>query len=404
MPPKCAEKESLDRLLLLIYGLKGSLPYDSVSEMACTCGYHGLMDIDPPTVVRKAAHLDFSFHCPQCGGGTAHRLRLPLRVRLKRLAYRLKRLGLLWRAHPRKILAMGMLALVIGAAATEYAARGFRLLVTAGPRAALAWVAEPRTDREKFVQAWSFYAEGRLVEARELVRSVLHSENVDRKTRADCLYLQGLLRDKQGAISALDTFQRAAAIYSDLGKVGNVHQVYIAIAKFLFTRDDIELAENYLDLALSMDLPPDSVHWGFYYETKTKIHFSRAEYAVALDTSYRGLEFYERIGNVNGQARCLSDAGFYLILLGNLEEGLRHTVDAEEIILETGDMDLFYFNKVNFYLHARCSNQNQKAYATILDEKIAESGDRLLEKFVEFVRNFPCAPVVIGDGQAPPPD
>ncbi len=393
---------SFKDLLLAFYSIKGDLPPDSINDLECSCGFQGVMEIFPHGRERTGNQFTFCFSCPGCQRRIPYLLQLPTGTRVKRLGMACKqRLFRILRLYSRPLIA-GLLCLgFLAAAATRYPPlRGFKVLLEEGPTRALYWMKDPRTEREKFVQAWTLYTKGAYDEARNL-NLALNKHNLDPKTRADSFYLSGLLEAKSGSGKAMEYFSMAVDLYSELGKYSSLQQLYLTIANFLVSNEDLDLAIQYLDLAES--LPVETPNYGYFYETESEIHFAMGDYRQALESSRQGLEYY-RGQDVDGLARMTSNIGFYLILTGELQQGLAYTIDAETLALEIGTMDLFYYNKINYLLLSKCSGFGEHIYVAMLEDRIEKTVDRQLSQYLQFAREWSCPPALKNKGdQGPPP-
>ncbi len=280
----------------------------------------------------------------------------------------------------------------------------WRVLVEKGPGAALTWIKDPRTNQEKFLQAWSQYSIGDLEKAGKTIRPLLNLKT-DTKTKGDAYYLAGKLAEVEDPQTTLAYFTQAAEIYLAEEAYNSAFLAYLSMANALISDDDLALAENYLDLAQS--LPATNPDLGYQADVRVKYFFRIGDYQQALRLSREGFQYYQG-KNISGAAQHLSNMGFFEILIGDREAGLKHSLDCQKIILDKNIGHLYHYNQLNIYLYLKCGNLGGETYYKSIMQHVEESGDRNLEWNLTFVKTFPCEPkteaISNGTGPPPPPD
>ncbi len=391
---KKEEERSLNRSLLAVYVARGSLPRDSMMELECACEKFGLMTLDSKSITKSRRGFSFNFVCSQCETKIPYFLHLPLTTKIRRLRFAINTAAWSFLSRYRRpLFAMGLVAALIGVANTRAASYGFQVLLNEGPRQALSWITDPRTTREKFVRAWTFYSSGELENAREALKPLLGLKmNNDLKTRADVFYLAGLLAGKEDRAQAMEYFHRAAGLYSSLGTHKSLMHAYLSATQLLMDHGDLPEAETYFEMASASMV--DGANLGFFHEVQARLFFERGNYPGALSAGLKSYEYYEEHGDVNGSARGMSEIGFYRILLGQMEDGLRDTLAAEAMVLKTGDYSLYFYNLINLYLYNRCMGLAYKPYGEIISERAAKTNDPVLGRFLRFVGEYPCPPKI----------
>ncbi len=385
------------KLFLTFYAMTGKLPPDSYQERHCSCGYEGIFDLPARSQTQSKRQFRFAFQCPQCAHEVSYLLGIPLGIRLSRA-----KKHLLAGLKRRKITAFaGAFAIaVMAVAANRYsAAEGWRLLREAGPTAALEWIKDPRTPRERYIQAWTHFAKGELEKA-EVLNRPLQRTKIDLKTRADAFYLAGLLEERKGSGKAMELFGGAVDLYADLGKSQNLQQTYLTMAYHLVNQDDYGLAERYWDMANT--LSAESSNRAYLHEVESELHFGLGRYDDALIASRESLVAYEG-RDVVATARMKSNVGFYQILNGDPEGGLWTSLEAERIILEQGLGKLYQYNLLNFYLHQKCVGLGGEAYAKMIEAAIEKNKDPTLKRYLNFARAFECLDLSNKGDHTPPP-
>lgn len=300
-------------------------------------------------------------------------------------------------------LAIGLASLVVlaGAAVQHYRpVEAWRLLQKEGPASALHWLKDPHTPREKFMQAYSLYSIGDFEAASARVEPLMHLR-VEAKTRGDAFYLAAEIARRSHSDSTLELYQNALTSYARIDAHNSLHLTYTSMAKHLIDLGDLSLALNHINFART--LPATRPNLGYFFEIESELYFNRGDHRQALNSSRLSLQHYDG-QDISGTARMLSDVGFYHLLLGDLDEGLARTIASELIILDTGKMKLFYYNKINYLLHAKCSNLPYSPLARVIEAYAEKHGDRVLKSYLSFVETFSCGSLFNkGDGESPPP-
>lgn len=385
------------KLFLTFYSMTGRLPPDSCEDRECTCGYQGVFDLPRESVVLGKSQFRFVFQCPRCSYHVPYLLRLPLGIRFVRAKNQLVN-G--FKQRKAAVFAGTLVIALLTVAANRYSpAEGWKVLREVGPVAALDWIKDPRTPRERYIQAWTHFAKGELEKAAFLNRP-LQNVRIDLKTRADALYLAGLLEERKGSNQTMVLYSSAVDLYADLGKMHNMHQTYLTMAYFLVNQKDYGLAQRYLDMATT--LPIEGPDPAYFYEVESELDFGLGRYENALLASRRSLAAYEG-RDVVATTRMKSNVGFYQILTGDSEGGLWTSLEAERMILEQGLGKLYHYNLLNFYLHQKCVGLGGEAYARMIESAIVENDDHSLKKYMDFARTFECLDLSNKGDHTPPP-
>ncbi len=328
----------------------------------------------------------------------------------RRKALRKQAAGLWSRIKSRKLLISTALVLVFGIAAAKHfrPVEMWKVWREEGPSALYAFLKDPQTNQEKFMQAWSLYSVGRFEEAAQNVAPLLELKT-SAKVKGDAFYLAGKLGERSNSSNVIDYFSRAAEVYVKNNALNSAFLAYVSLANFLTSRDDIGLADNYLRLAAN--LPASNPELGFFAEVEAKYFFRLGDFENALEASKRGLSYYEG-RDINNFAQLLSTVAFYEILNGNLELGLSKSIECENLILAKGFQDLYFYNQINILLYHKCKGQKGAPYFNSIRQKIDTSGDLNLEWYLHFVQTYSCGspsthpgeePQKVGEGEGPPP-
>lgn len=405
-----AENENgLASCLANYYSLRGHLPPDSCLDLECSCGYQGVFDIFERRTTDHGGRMALNLTCPECGGEKPFTLDLRPSTRLRALLNTARRALRNLVKRRRKIwITAGVLGTLLVVAVHEYPPmQGWRILLEEGPSAALRWTKDPRTDREKIVQAWSLYSNGSHEQASRLVKDFFSRKRAS-KEKADALYLFALIDSRRGGEHALEYFHKAGDLYGILGARSSLFQVYVSSANHFASRSDPETAVDYLNLAedLLPEISPGSANLAYFYETEAEVYFRAGMFLQALESSTLSLELYRdgrKIVDRNGVARSLSNTAFYQILLGDYQGALKNLVETERIILKLGNQRQFYYNKLSYYLLYKCLGFDAKPYREILGARALS--DPLLKGYLDFVDQYNCRGSMQnkGDGTAPPP-
>lgn len=390
----------------VIFFTTNELPCDSIDEITCKCGASGVFQ-RVNHCVDKGSYIQYWFRCPECKSEIPHYLGFRFGERavlnFKVWARNLRKKV---RARSRLITIVAAITIVITFAAIEYPIfEGYRVFKEEGPLAILDWVQDPRTNQEKFLEAWSLYSTGDLVGAKEKSKHLLKLK-ADSKVKGDAYFLTSLLASQDFSSDTMGLYQQTLDIYSKVGAFNSIYNTYLSIANHLLVQDDTELAYHFLKK--TYHVPASNPNLGYYHEVESDFFFKSGQYEDALSAAEISLENYQG-KDVIATARLLHLLGFYLILTGDQEAGLGKSIESEILCLKIGNMDLYYYNMFNFFLIAKCNGMNALAYRDIIKNKSKETGDKLLGIRLEFAENFICGPKPPekgGDNEPPipPPD
>ncbi len=310
--------------------------------------------------------------------------------------------GLWTKIKSRKLAICTLLVVVFGIAAAKHfrPVEMWRVLLTEGPGAALQWLKDPQTPREKFIRAYGLYSSGNFEEAFRITNSLM-SVKAEPKLRGDVYYLAAELARRSHQDNTLELYQDAVTNYLEVNAFNSIHLAYTSMAKFLIDLDDPSLAVNHLDFAKT--LPATKPNLAYFHEVESELYFKVGNYQQALNASKMSLNYYEGV-DINGTARMLSNVGFYEMLLGNFEKGLAKTVESEVIILKTGKMKLYFYNKLNLMLFLKCSGFSHHSVEGTIKDYAENERDLVLEGYLAFLENYSCERLRLkGDGESPPP-
>ena len=263
--------------------------------------------------------------------------------------------------------------------------------------------------------AYSLFSKGEFSRAAGLVDKLLYQEEwvLDEKTKANCIYLKGLIAKKHGRYpEAVSYLFRAKDLYQKLDLQANLYRVNLVTARIYLSLGDLEVVENILDESLTI-AEQNEINLHSYYRLWSDIAFTNSEWQLALDFAEKAYDEALLSGDVSFTADSLSDMGFFHMLLGNFEEGYQLTLDAQRQILEIGDTDKYYFNLVNLVIYERCSgNKIPNSSISVKDSiqnRLSEQSDDDLIFLQEFVLNFDCNSIQQGarrkgEANPSPPD
>ncbi len=302
----------------------------------------------------------------------------------------------------RKLAISTALVLGFGIAAAEHfrPAEMWKVLLAEGPGAALYWLADPRTNQEKFAKAWNLYLQGDLGEAAAENEPLLNLK-VESKTKGDAFYLAGLLAAREFVPETMNYFFQALDIYEEREAYNSLYNAHLTIANYYLRVGDPTLALSYLKRTDS--IPASRPNLGYYFEVKLLYEFKSGLYKDALASAQESLMFYQG-QDANATAKLLTAVGFFQILNGQYSEGLQTSIDAQDAILKIENQSLFFFNRVNFYLLEKCRGQGSELYRKSILKRISLTGDALLKEKFEFAQSFSClGPEDLGGDEKPSP-
>ncbi len=320
----------------------------------------------------------------------------------RRRAVGTKITGLWTQIKSRKLAISTLLALGFGIAAAKHfrPAEMWKVLLAEGPGAALYWLADPRTNQEKFAKAWNLYLRGDLAEAAAENEPLLKLK-VESKTKGDAFYLAGILAARKFLPETMDYFSQALDIYEERKAFNSLYNVHLTIANYYLVQEDISLARSYLKKA--DQIPATRPNLGYYFEVLSDYYFKSGQYFDALASAQYSLDFYHG-QNIHAVAKMQIAVGFYRALTGDYVGGLESSLEAELTMRRLGENVLFFFNKVNFYLLSKCGGQNSTPYVKLISEKITKLNDEVLKEKLRFAQEFPCPEVTGDDTGLLPPD
>ncbi len=260
------------------------------------------------------------------------------------------------------------------------------------------------------MQAWSLYSVGQFEESAQMAAPLLELRT-DSKVKGDAFYLAGKLGERNNRADVMDLYSQAIEIYATLGALNSAFLAYVSTANFLVTRDDLDLAKNYIDLA--KDLSATNPNLGFLAEVESKLYFRQGNFQKALQESRRGLSFFKG-RDLSNYAQLMSLVGLFQILNGELDEGLSQALECENIIREKALHDQYFFNQIVIFLYHRCNGLQGLPYFDSISGHVEKSGDRNLKWYLDFAINFDCSHVSLGfdpepesfqaiEGEGPPP-
>ncbi len=269
-----------------------------------------------------------------------------------------------------------------------------------GPDAALVMSQDDyfttRDFKSLFNVAYSLYAKGELTRANGLVDKMMYQEEwvLDDKTKANCIYLKGMIAKKKGRYpEAVSYFFRAKDLYQRLGLNANLYRVNLVTARVYLTLGDLEMVETILDESLTIAEQND-INLMSYYRLWSDIAFTNSDWKLALSFSEKAYEEAQITGDVSMVADSLSDMGFYHMLLGNFDDGYEFTVEAQRLILDIGDTDKYYYNLVNLVIFERCSGKaiphSKISVTNSIQNRLREESDDEMGGLLEFVMTFDC--------------
>ena len=248
---------------------------------------------------------------------------------------------------------------------------------------------ETGSYKSLFGMAWGYWVDGKLDQAKKICDFILQKKPSE-VLEAHCHYLLGhvsiiLEEYKQAHVS----FVLALTVYQKLERFGDVFKTYLGLAAAQILGKDYENAEEYLQQALAANELAGK-NTGHFWHLKARAAFGRGLYDQALEFSRHSYDEYRANEDIENYSNELSEIGLYLILTGELKEGLEKTHEASQLITENGFKKLSYYNAVNLILAYRCSGLDYMEIEENVRLWIETQKDFFLKSHLEFALNYQC--------------
>ena len=282
----------------------------------------------------------------------------------------------------------------LGAMMTFSEREGFRILRESGPAAALEWfLAEDAQSFQenpniRFGIAWARFSKGDLIASRDICFQLLETE-LPESVEGNVYYLLGHIYGRTGEFEAArKAFETAIEVFERIGHESNAVKTRLGLARAAMENGDYEGARRTLRNTRVDEVDEKSA--AYYYYLHSRMAFLQGNYREALINARLSHQEYLSSGNTNGLADSLSEIGFYLILLGDFEEGFNKTMEAESLIHQIGNTDKHYFNLINFILLRKCEGKSYESMVVSIRDRIAETEDAHLLENLDFALKYDC--------------
>jgi hypothetical protein len=259
---------------------------------------------------------------------------------------------------PARYLMAAMVLIVFGsigfAIRPSFVNQGFNVLKSSGPQAAYDFFGGDAAEVEKrndtdWGRAWAAYRIGKFEEAESLARVVMDKDN---DYRAASYYLLGLTSTATMAFDeAMYYFEQSLKHYELMESPKGLSVAHMGIAHMLMDRYTIDQDHGYLEKA-AQHLDRAEFYWepsGDHYSARARLAFETQDYELGLEYSIRTKDFY--LDDPDQMASAISGEAFFLMLLGDVEEGYRLSLKAEAIAFELKDDKKYHFNLINEVLY-----------------------------------------------------
>ena len=232
-----------------------------------------------------------------------------------------------------------------------------RLLRTEGigpTRKALELTLEPKTAKQKYVDAYADYRSGRYEVAQRKIFGVLSLKNLNLSLEGSCHYLLGVIQsERRQYLEGLGSLSRASEIYREIGARRNLYLTGLIMAKTYLSMGYYSEAEQAIDEAYiqyEMDGESEIQHLGWLFTVKTIHALRKKDFSSGLEFATRSVAEYEKSDDNDGLANAYSNLGFSYLLNGELSEGLIYTTRAQDMYFAQQDEKKHIFNLVNIVL------------------------------------------------------
>lgn len=237
-----------------------------------------------------------------------------------------------------------------------------------------------------FSLAWETYTNGDFDGAQRIVKIHLNSKLTSKQQQANFYYMEALIfsKLKAGEERAERAFVKARTLYEGMGLDHDVFNTNLGLSRLQIQRGHLSAAEATLLDAVALG---EVVGYplGYPYLLLAKIAFEDENFALAAEMSAESLAAFEMAGNERGVVDAKLGLGFHLMLSGDLESGLRLTLEAQSGNIDLGDKNKFAYGLINQMLHARKSGMSTDTYEELIQRSMDQENDQDLKFLFEFV-------------------
>ena len=301
-----------------------------------------------------------------------------------------------WRPRFKHLMMTALVSLLLTAATAvviKPPERTYEILRTRGIRAAVNYALASKEQGQSafFSTAWLDYRDKNLTRAEQKAHMLLSDEGLTTKTRGDCHYLLGYIKDSSGYhMGAVGYFTEAIKLYREASRPENLYHAFLGLAKAHAALGELEHADAALDEALqSYGESGGTENLALFFSYGARVKMGSGEFELAIDLAERSLAIHQEEGHMEGVSDAYSDLGLLHTLTGDLERGREYTMRAQTLIVSLTDMEKHVFNLVNFIALDRIEGRMPDPYTVdTVKSWIDQHRNKELEYFLNMVLSF----------------
>jgi len=259
----------------------------------------------------------------------------------------------------------------------------FTVIVAAGPP-----VADDLNPYHEYEFAFKYFEQGDYSASMKIVNRLL-KKDLDPLWKASYLVLQGNLLGKQRGQNeaAIASLEEARTLYQDQNNEAGLDVVALILAKHYQDANRLSEAEILLD---KLD-QPEAQNKGYLHFLYARLALQRQQYDSAMASANKAVAAYLAEDDKVGAAQTQSIIGLIYLLSGDGEKGFQATLDCQEAIVHSGDVDQYFYTLVNTILYQRCyRGQDDPATVRIVEARLDREYDSDLERLLELCREQGC--------------
>ena len=274
--------------------------------------------------------------------------------------------------------------------------KGRKILLNQGASAAIEYFEEltitENDPKAMYYLGWSLYEDGNQEEAQVIARFLIDKEPGDR-FMGHSYYLLGVIANEKADPIAIQHFEEAEVYYLRTTSFGSLYRTRCGMAAALIVQERFLEAQTHLNYAIryrKKSKKPENT--AYYHELLSRVFFGLGDYEAALEEANESHQVYEKLGDSVAATYTQSSIAFFEILTGRAEAGIERTKKIDDIIYSVEDeyKKLSFYNGLNWIIALRCSGKDYTDFEHGLRDKIADSGDQLLKKHLDFALTWNC--------------
>jgi len=240
-----------------------------------------------------------------------------------------------------------------------------------------------------FGTAWSEFINGNLAQAESTCRYLL-AESQEPLVRAHSHYLLGYLTaDTNRTRDAFHHFSRAYSMYQDLDKDKNMFNATLGLARVSIDNQDATNAETFLEQARIISLRCGT-DLAFYHVLSKKLAVLHRDYPAALQHAKQAYDLYELADNRPGMASALNNIAFFLLIMGQDQEGLIQLERATRLLDGISGITETQYNNVCRALYNKCHDLPYLSLQKEVEDWLLEHPLNDLSNFLDLVMASNC--------------